>query len=977
MPAKCFLLPLFMVIGLFSFSQTFIGKQEIINYTKQQYNAGAQNWAIRQDAEGRMYFANNEGVLVFDGTYWHLHPLPNKTIVRSIEFGNDKRLYVGAQDEIGYFSPAKNGQLLFTSLKNLLPESEQKFSDVWNIVNFGEEVFFRSYDKILKYANNKLIIYPSASSWRFLGISHHQLIAHDAKKGLLMYKNGLWATFIENNLLPKDFDITDINEFGTDSSLITTSNKGLYLLIGNKLSKFALLGLDKFAGNHFSNAVQSDHTEFLVGTYWNGLYEVKKNGQVVENFSKREGLQNSNIRSIFMDKNHNVWLGLDNGIDFIAYHNAIKNINPSVFNDGAGYSVAKYSNSLYFALSNGVYQLPLQQNADLSYTKNNFSMFASGQNWNLSVVNNKLFVGRDDGLFQIKEGNTLLAISSTTGFWGFQPFVNSANTAFFVAGNYYGVRLFKQNGNNFEDKGNLSTYNGSSRFVAVENNNIWVSHPYRGIYKINSLDSTFKIYTQANGLPSTLDNHIYKIKNRVVAATEKGIYEYNIKTDAFEPSVYFKAVFGDKSLRYLKEDPAGNIWFVQEKSIGVADFSTGKPSVIYLPELKGNILSGFENIYSIDENNIFVGGEKGFYHIDYEKYKLNRYPLSVFIRTVKTTANNIDSLLFGGYYGQVNDKMGQTNGNRFSLKHQFNSFHFEFSAPIFGYQSNIEYRYLLEGFDKEWSDWSKKTEKDYTNLPTGNYFFRVMARNNLNNESPIDSYAFAVLPPWYQTVWAYFFYCLLLCVTVYILIKQQEIKQLKRQEKRVLAERQKHEEEQKQLVYHHQLELEKSDNELMQLKNEKLEAEIEFKTTELASIAMNLVQKKEFILKVRDNLQHLNTSGKDLVAITDLKKILRTLSDDEKLNTEWEQFSIHFNKVHGDFLTILKEKYPTLKPHELQLSAYLRMNLSTKEIAQLMSISVRGVEISRYRLRKKLSIATEVNLFQFLFDLKRTEKTDV
>jgi DNA-binding CsgD family transcriptional regulator len=73
--------------------------------------------------------------------------------------------------------------------------------------------------------------------------------------------------------------------------------------------------------------------------------------------------------------------------------------------------------------------------------------------------------------------------------------------------------------------------------------------------------------------------------------------------------------------------------------------------------------------------------------------------------------------------------------------------------------------------------------------------------------------------------------------------------------------------------------------------------------------------------------------------------------------------------VHSDFLIRLKEKYPQLNAHELKLCAYLRMNLTSKEIAQLINISVRGVEISRYRLRKKLEIPTEVNLFQFLFDL--------
>jgi DNA-binding CsgD family transcriptional regulator len=277
---------------------------------------------------------------------------------------------------------------------------------------------------------------------------------------------------------------------------------------------------------------------------------------------------------------------------------------------------------------------------------------------------------------------------------------------------------------------------------------------------------------------------------------------------------------------------------------------------------------------------------------------------------------------------------------------------------LYEQQINLEYSYRLKGFDKAWSDWSKKTEKDYTNLPAGNFTFEVKARNNLNNESPVTSYTFEVLPPWYLNIWSIGIYGLLLFVLLYYFYKLQAKKYSKR-----------YQEQQKELELKHQIELEKTEKELIQLKNEKLETEIEFKNSELASSAMNLVQKKEFILKIKETLQHLNKNEKESMDSQDLKKLLRSLSEEEKLNDEWEQFSIHFNNVHGDFLIKLSEKYPSLKAHELKLCAYLRMNLTSKEIAQLMSISVRGVEISRYRLRKKLNIPTETNLFQFLFEI--------
>ena len=168
------------------------------------------------------------------------------------------------------------------------------------------------------------------------------------------------------------------------------------------------------------------------------------------------------------------------------------------------------------------------------------------------------------------------------------------------------------------------------------------------------------------------------------------------------------------------------------------------------------------------------------------------------------------------------------------------------------------------------------------------------------------------------------------------------------------------------MLYLHQLEMEKTDKEIVKLKNEKLEAEIQHKNTELASVAMHLVQKGEMLAKIKEQMEHLKKNPGNTKDSDDLKKIIRVLSDEDKIDKQWEQFTKHFDNVHSDFFSTLKSKYPSLSPNELKLSAYLRMNLSTKEMAQLLNISVRGVEISRYRLRKKLEISTEVNLFDFL-----------
>ena len=497
-----------------------------------------------------------------------------------------------------------------------------------------------------------------------------------------------------------------------------------------------------------------------------------------------------------------------------------------------------------------------------------------------------------------------------------------------------------------------------------------MAHPYRGVYKIDMNNLAYpvvKLYTEKNGLPSYLKNHLFKVKNHIVVTTGKGVYEFNAKTDKFELSVYFSSFFGERNVRMLKEDTSGNIWFIEDNNLGVIDFSGPKPETIYFPELSGKMVADFEHIYPYNKSNVFVGADKGFYHINYEEYKNNFYPINIAIRSVKVQGNK-DSLLFDGYFAEVGENQVQPANVISDVSSKLNSLHFEYSSPMFSAQSSVRYSYLLKGFDKEWSAWSKKTEKDYTNLPAGSYTFQVKSGNTRGIESAVCSYSFNILPPWYQTTLAIFIYTIMFIgfnYLFYIWLRKKFLKQ-----------KQKHLEEQRRLQYLYQLELEKSEKEIVKLKNEKLEAEIEHKNKELASTAMHLVQKGELLGNIREELMRcMKKELKGEGSPDEFKKMLRILNEENRMDKDWEQFAIHFDGVQSDFLKTLKLHYPSLSAHEQKLCAYLRMNLSSKEIAQLENISVRGVEISRYRLRKKLQIPKDTNLFDFLLTLHSAAKT--
>lgn len=960
------ILLIFLPIKLFG--QNTIGLPDVINYTKQTYSAGLQNWDIKQDKNGIIYLANNEGLLSYDGRNWNLYSLPNKTIVRSVEIGPDNKIYVGGQDELGYFSPAKNGMLQYHSLTAFIPAKFKSFGDVWDIVAFKNSIYFRSPGKIFRFINEAVTAFAAPAEWMYLGVCQNRLYAHDNKNGLMHFENDAWMPININSELPGNDPVTSLLAFGNDSALVTTLKHGLFWLTKSGITKLASANNLIYENERIYAATAINSKWVAIATNNGGVYIIDLAGNIIQRFSRTEGLQNNNVLSIFLDRQSNLWLGLDNGIDLIAYNSAIKQINPFL-KDGSGYTALISDNRLYVGTAIGLYSVALQPMQDLSFSKGDFLpvINGQGQTWGLAEINNQLLLGNHEGAFVIKN-NTAQSISSNPGFWNFVPLSGIFPTPQMIAGNYKGLVFFDYNNQQFLQSKEGPAFNESSRFIAIDKyDDIWISQPYHGVYRISkTADGNYSTsaFSNKNGLPSALNNHVYKLKNDVVFATEKGVYVYNNKKDQFEPAAFYQQLLGDQSIRYLKEDGSGNIWFIHDKTLGVVDLSGQAPAIIYLPELSHKLVSGFEFIYPVNDNNIFIGGEKGFFHIDFEKYKKTIPNLQVHISNVRII-NKTDSLLFGGYFAAVNQPQIQPDKAVPEISHAWKTIRFEFASSLYGYQSNLEYSFRLKGFDAGWSDWIQRTEKEYTNLPAGNYTFEVKVRTNLGKESPVTSYAFVMLPSWYQSMWAYISYALILIVGFYVLYRWLI--------KKFRAQQAKHEEEQKKTRYIHELELAKSESELVALRNEKLEAEVNYKNSELASSAMHLVKKGELFTKIKGELSHVMKGTENPQAVAELKKMIKTLSEDDNMDKEWENFAKHFDKVHSDFLAVQKEKHPTITPNELKLCAYLRMNLSTKEIAQLMNISVRGVEISRYRLRKKLQIPTEVSLFDYLMNEQKKD----
>ncbi len=369
-------------------------------------------------------------------------------------------------------------------------------------------------------------------------------------------------------------------------------------------------------------------------------------------------------------------------------------------------------------------------------------------------------------------------------------------------------------------------------------------------------------------------------------------------------------------------------------------------------------MDGFEHVFAADANNIFIAVESGFVQLDAAQAAAKAAePFDVFVRQV-SSINRMDSLVWGGRV-TASDSMASQ-----SFPYKMNAFRFTFSAPYFEESGYMQYRYRLEGFDEGWSAWTDQTEKEYTNLSHGSYTFWVEARNSEAQLSTSARYVFAIRPPWYLTNVAKGIY-LLSGLLVLLVVARFISRRIQKQKEALRAEQAK---ALKKKEAEYQLSKEKSEAEIIRLRNEKLKADINYKTSELASATMHLVQKGEILGDIKNDLKKL-LPNVDKGNQKKVQQLIKAIDEDSRLDNDWDQFELYFDQVHENFLKRLRETYPALTPKDQKLCAYLRMNLTTKEIAPLMNISVRGVEISRYRLRKKLDIDTDTNLVDFIMNI--------
>lgn len=932
------------------------GMPRIIHYTKKEFNSDPQFWAMCQDERGVLYFGNNDGVLIYDGERWQKVTLPNNSSVRSLRTSKKGDIYAGGFNELGVIKRDRYGKYYYESLLELLRPEDRNLENIWQIYEVQGYIVFRSTRMLIAIANNKAITLPSSESFRYCNVINDQLYVQDREWIKQVDLRSLEFTDIIHQREINSEEIVGLLPGLKKEGLLLITKKGSAYAIDpeKRTATFRKRLIPENSSNLIICAIKSKQGTYYLGTLSTKIMLLNESGEHVTTSEAFQNLQDNTVLNLFESREGNIWALLNNGLDCIDVSSPVS----MVFDNAAIFDVLPVGKTLYLATNQGVF-VSNSSNGD-NYSRTSFKKIEGleGQAWSLQYFKGTVICSHDRGIF-ILTGKGIQKIPDITGIWKIIE-VNGRPDDFLVC-TYEGIYLLHYDkAKGFVLQHRIEGFRESSRDILQSNEPgiFWVCHGYKGVFRIKvdeSLTRTVSLehFKDQNGLPSPFNINVFRWKGETVFTTNKGIFTFNATANRFEPHALLTSLFGtEHNVRKLLQH-GDKTWFVHNDEAGYFLTNDAKPVLekgLFL-NLKGTFNQSMECIVPLSNRNVLMGTITGLYAFDL---------------SYNSSGKELANMLFTNVSAQqeqeeVRGDLTDTT-SRLQLSNNTSSIRFDFAAPDFQDQMNIQYSYRLEGVDAGWSEWQETPYKEFSYLRSGRYAFHVKARSLLGESSREAVYYFEILPAWYQTVWAYIIYSLLatfIVITVAGMVKRKI--NLEKQKTR-------DEEEKKRKVLELEIQQIKLKQEKEQMIKDKaqLEEDVIHKSKELANYTMLLVKKRELLSDMHDELKTL----KDTVRSDASKQIVRDLIRKINANLQNEEhiqvFEANFERVHHEFFAQLKSTFSDLTQKELQLCAFVRMNLTNKEIASILNISVRGVETARYRLRKRLGMSHEQDMSAFL-----------
>lgn len=733
----------------------------IKSYLPSEFKAQPQIFDILQSDEGLMYFANQSGVLEYDGTNWRLIKAGNELQALTVNSINGE-VYVGADGDFGKLVRDQIGELKF---KSLLPDLKiDSIGRVKKIINLNDSTYaISTYEKIYVISKSLDVKIANAETefTNLFWVNKHLFVT---QKDLGIYTYSPYSEELKEFKNGYEFANKKVKliESFNDRLIVVTESNGIF-----KLDREQFVPENTSLEKYVVKSAQLIDGFLSVGTISNGVVFYDENYHQIFHVSVDKGLNEPTVWAQFLDKEKNLWVGTNLGVAKIYFDKSIVLYGKNSGILSAVQDIKRFNNHIYITNFNGVHVLT--ENGFQSIDGINLDCY--GLDYIVINEDTSLFVSELENVFKLDKNNALTKVEYGGPYNAIQSPLDSTEV---LVLHYDGLSKLKWDGKKFNEVGYIRdfTYAEPFNFQIQDDGTIWIgtvsNNNGGGIYKshVNVFEDstiTFDNYYTESDLP-TGAFYILLLDENVYAATDYGMYK--LKENNFEQTSEFGFDFSDGNygVHRVNLDQKGNVWMI------INDKKNEKFNIGY--SIKSE--EGYEwvdapfknydetNVHAIfhDQNNItWLGGEERILRFDGNKYKTNDPDYYSHIRAVFL---GNDTVNLGGVQGDKNEiKLNYSPTTPIQIL---------FSASSYISEEKTNYSYFLEGYDNQWSNWSNRTYKEY-NLHEGKYTFHVKAKNVKGTESKEAVFSFIILPPWYRTWWAYTSYFIILVVLVYIIIR--------------------------------------------------------------------------------------------------------------------------------------------------------------------------------------------------------------
>nr|WP_299074102.1 response regulator [uncultured Allomuricauda sp.] len=772
---------LYFLSSLFSFfsfsvvAQKQVGQPKITNYYYQDYGAQPVNWWVLEGDDGIMYFANTSGVLEFDGVSWRTIPLKNYVSARSLAKDDNGTIFVAGEGELGYLGVNDLGELNYVSLKDKIPEEHRALGTVWEVDYFKGRMVYRTNDKLYIWDGNTFEVVVPEGGLHVGQVVHDKLYIRIWGKGLCIYENGKLNVVPEGEKFTSERIYTML-PYDDKTMLVGTRTQGFYLYDGKTFKPFKTELDELVKGSLYLPGVALDDGRFVFNTFSNGAYLMSHDGELLQSYIVDTGLQDGTVDYSYVDSRGVLWLAIFKGISKVDLNSPFTYVTTA---SGLGTSSVldahRLNDFVYFTTGNGIYYLK-DGDSEVKFMEGTI-----GQGGNFTETRGRLYTGLGAmGMFEIK-GKTFEYVRKSIdyNFRSRYSIISTYDENRMFAFHEGGITslYFDESENQFVFESEIAK-NPNGGFFEDSDGNIWLGS--RNDSEILLLDTQFngsklnldaskvKVYDVEDGLPKDVSMSITRVFGEPHFFSSEGkTYAFDKENQKFfENKFFYSELISLENPGFLfpELDSENRFWFNVGSGITIAkknEDGTVDLDTETLRELKNTDLINVhvEKPKSDGSQIAWFSGPDGI--IRYSG-KMNKRTLSKFDLKIRSMKVAGDSLIYAGSKELPKD---------LKLDFQNNTLSFDYAAPLFIAQNNMQYTTKLDGLNDKWSDWSKQTTREYINLPAGSYTFNAKAKSLFGDETEVTSFTFTVAPPWYKTWWAYSLYALGILGFIYFSVK--------------------------------------------------------------------------------------------------------------------------------------------------------------------------------------------------------------